>query len=60
MKLNSLKFFDGFVLSDLKYLMAYSIPLTAIFGFYMGGYWLLITPIYIFLIIPIIEQRMKS
>ena len=56
MKLNSLKFFDGFILSDLKYLMAYSIPLTAIFGFYMGGYWLLTTPIYIFLIIPIIEH----
>ena len=55
MKLNSLKLFDGFLFSDLKYLMAYSIPLTAIFGFYMGGYWLLTTPIYIFLIIPISE-----
>ena len=50
MKLNSLKLFDGFLFSDLKYLMAYSIPLTAIFGFYMGGYWLLTTPIYIFLL----------
>ena len=56
MKLNGLKLFDGFLFSDLKYLMAYSIPLTAIFGFYMGGYWLLTTPIYIFLIIPIIEH----
>jgi alkane 1-monooxygenase len=56
MKLNSLKLFDGFLFSDLKYLMAYSIPLTAIFGFYMGGYWLLTTPIYIFLIIPISEH----
>ena len=56
MRLNSLKIFDGFLLSDLKYLMAYSIPLTAIFGLYMGGYLLFITPIYIFIIIPIIEH----
>jgi alkane 1-monooxygenase len=55
MKFNSLKLFDGFLFSDLKYLMAYSIPLTAIFGFYMGGYWLLTTPIYILAIIPISE-----
>ena len=56
MKPNSLKLFDGFLFSDLKYLMAYSIPLTAIFGFYMGGYWLFTTLIYIFLIIPITEH----
>ena len=56
MKINSLKLFDGFLLSDLKYLMAYSIPLTAIFGLFMGGYWLLITPLYIFLIIPVVEH----
>ena len=56
MRLNSLKIFDGFLLSDLKYLMAYSIPLTAISGLYMGGYWLFLTPLYIFIIIPIIEH----
>ena len=56
MKINSLKLFDGFLFGDLKYLMAYSIPLTAIFGLFMGGYWLLITPLYIFLIIPVVEH----
>ena len=50
-----LKFINGFLLSDFKYLMAYSIPLTALIGFYLGGYWLFTTPIYIFVIIPTVE-----
>ena len=50
-----LKFFNGFLLSDFKYLMAYSIPLTALIGFYLGGYWLFTTPFYIFVIIPTVE-----
>tara|TARA_B100000965_G_scaffold271320_1_gene229524 strand:- start:5003 stop:6046 length:1044 start_codon:yes stop_codon:yes gene_type:complete len=35
--------------------MAYSTPLTAIIGFYLGGYWLFTTPFYIFVIIPTVE-----
>ena len=50
-----LKFINGFLLSDLKYLMAYSTPLTALIGFYLGGYWLFTTPFYIFVIIPTVE-----
>ena len=47
--------FNGFLFSDFKYLMAYSIPLTALTGLYLGGYWLFTTPIYIFVIIPAVE-----
>ncbi len=50
-----LKLFKGFLLSDFKYLMAYSIPLTALVGLYFGGYWLFTTPFYIFVIIPAVE-----
>ena len=50
-----LKLSKGFLLSDFKYLMAYSIPLTALFGLYFGGYWLFTTPFYIFVIIPTVE-----
>ena len=50
-----LKSVNGFLLSDFKYLMAYSIPLTALVGFYNGGYWLFTTPFYIFVIIPTVE-----
>ena len=50
-----LKFINGFLLSDFKYLMAYSTPLTALIGFYLGGYWLFTTPFYIFVIIPTVE-----
>ena len=35
--------------------MAYSIPLTALIGLYLGGYWLFTTPFYIFVIIPTVE-----
>tara|TARA_B100000579_G_scaffold436136_1_gene461212 strand:- start:1094 stop:2137 length:1044 start_codon:yes stop_codon:yes gene_type:complete len=35
--------------------MAYSTPLTALIGFYLGGYWLFTTPFYIFVIIPTVE-----
>ena len=55
MSARDLKSTNGFLLSDFKYLMAYSIPLTALIGFYLGGYWLFTTPFYIFVIIPIVE-----
>ena len=50
-----LKLFNGFLLSEFIYLMAYSIPLTALVGLYFGGYWLFTTPFYIFVIIPTVE-----
>jgi len=41
-----------FRLSDLKYLMAYSGPLIAFFGIYIGGYWIYSAPFYVFVIYP--------
>ena len=55
MNKSDLKLFNGFLFTDFKYLMAYSIPLTALIGIYFGGYWLFLTPAYIFVIIPIVE-----
>ena len=55
MFIRDLKLFNGFLISDFKYLMAYSIPLTALVGLYFGGYWLFTTPFYIFVIIPTVE-----
>ena len=40
--------------------MAYSIPLTALIGIYFGGYWLFLTPAYIFVIIPIVEWTLTT
>jgi len=51
----STKWFNSFLFSDFKYLMAYSIPFSALIGFYFEGYYLFITPLYIFIIIPFIE-----
>ena len=39
MYISDLKLFNGFLLTDFKYLMAYSIPLTALIGIYFWGYW---------------------
>lgn len=44
-----------FHLSDLKYLMAYSIPISAIIGLAIEGFFYFLTPIYIFIGIPVIE-----
>ena len=40
---------------DLKYLMAYSIPLSAIIGLTTEGFFYFLTPIYIFIGIPVVE-----
>ena len=45
-----------FRLSDLKYLMAYSGPLIAFFGIYIGGYWIYSNPFYVFVILPLLES----
>lgn len=40
---------------DLKYLIAYSIPLSAIIGLNLQGYWSFFTPVFAFVLIPIFE-----
>ena len=57
---SDLKLFNGFLFTDFKYLMACSIPLTALIGVYLGGYWLFLTPVYIFVLIPITEFILTS
>lgn len=42
-------------MTDLKYLTAYSIPVTAVMGLSLGNYFSFITPVYVFVIIPILE-----
>lgn len=42
-------------MKDLKYLAAFSIPLTACIGLSLKGYWTYLTPIYSFILIPILE-----
>ena len=45
---------------DLKYLSALTVPLSVVIGLYFKGYWLFITPIYIFVFIPILELVLKE
>ena len=40
---------------DLKYLVAYSIPISAIIGLNLQGYWSFFTPVFAFVLIPIFE-----
>lgn len=42
-------------MKDLKYLTAFTIPLSALVGIYFKGYWSFITPIYAFVLIPVLE-----
>nr|WP_321233954.1 alkane 1-monooxygenase [uncultured Psychroserpens sp.] len=42
-------------MKDLKYLAAFSIPIVALIGIYLKGSFLYLTPIYAFVIIPIME-----
>ena len=42
-------------MKDLKYLAAFTIPISAFIGIYFKGYWSFITPIYAFLLIPAME-----
>lgn len=39
----------------LRYLTAYTVPLSAFIGLYFGGFWIWLTPIYVFLLIPVGE-----
>lgn len=40
---------------DIKYLLAYTIPIVAIFGFWLEGIYTYLTPVYAFVLIPILE-----
>ncbi|UCD60692.1 MAG: alkane 1-monooxygenase [Flavobacteriaceae bacterium] len=42
-------------MKDLKYLTAFTIPLSALIGIYFKGYWSFMTPIYAFVLIPVLE-----
>ncbi len=42
-------------MKDLKYLAAYSIPLVAFLGISLKGFWVYATPIYAFVLIPVLE-----
>ena len=42
-------------MKDLKYLMAFSIPLVALLGLSLQGIWLWATPVYTFMFIPALE-----
>ncbi|WP_222982604.1 alkane 1-monooxygenase [Flagellimonas meishanensis] len=45
-------------MKDLKYLSALSIPLACAIGVYLKGYWSFLTPVYAFVIIPVLELLM--
>jgi alkane 1-monooxygenase len=47
-------------MKDLKYLAALSIPLSAVFGLYFNGVWCFLTPVYSFVIIPILEMLLPE
>ncbi|WP_299213870.1 alkane 1-monooxygenase [uncultured Dokdonia sp.] len=42
-------------MKDLKYLSAYCVPLCAIIGISLHGFWSFLTPIYAFVCVPILE-----
>tara|TARA_R110000772_G_scaffold218169_1_gene328776 strand:- start:638 stop:1687 length:1050 start_codon:yes stop_codon:yes gene_type:complete len=42
-------------MKDLKYLVSYSIPLACALGLYLRDYWVFFTPIFAFVLIPILE-----
>jgi alkane 1-monooxygenase len=42
-------------MKDLKYLAAFTLPVSAVISFYYQGYWSYFTPFYAFVIIPILE-----
>ncbi len=43
------------MMKDLKYLAAFSTPVVAIIAIYLRGYYTFLTPVYAFIIIPILE-----
>ncbi|WP_104735116.1 alkane 1-monooxygenase [Hanstruepera ponticola] len=47
-------------MKDLKYLAALTIPLTAVVGLYFKGAWCFLTPVYSFVIIPLLEMLLPE
>lgn len=47
-------------MKDLKYLAAYLIPVFCVLGIFLKGYWLFVTPIVVFGIVPLLELWMPS
>jgi alkane 1-monooxygenase len=45
-------------MKDLKYLVAYSIPVVAIIGLNLRGTWSFLTPLFAFVLVPIIETAL--
>lgn len=43
--------------SELRYLGAYTVPLTAAVGLWQGGAWTWLTPLYVFGLVPLLELR---
>jgi len=48
------------MIKDLKYLMSYSIALTAFIGILIGGPLVYLTVVYTFIFIPILESNTKE
>lgn len=44
--------------NDLKYLTAYSIPISALVGFSLGGLFFWLTPVFVFIAVPIFEMML--
>jgi alkane 1-monooxygenase len=42
-------------MKDLKYMAAFTIPISAFIGIYLKSYWSFITPVYVFMLIPLLE-----
>lgn len=47
-------------MKDLKYLTAYLVPVFCIIGITYGNWWLFLTPVMIFIVVPFIELAMPS
>ncbi len=47
-------------MKDLKYLVAYAIPASAIIGLSLQGYWSFFTPIFAFILVPLAETLLPQ
>lgn len=47
-------------MKDLKYLAAFSIPLVAFLSVYLKGYWSFATPIFAFILLPVLELILNT
>ncbi len=48
------------MMNDFKYLTAYSIPLVALIAIKLGSFFTFLTPIYVFVVIPVLELLLPS